>query len=58
MHSGKVIYIFRFYPQGFIFDVAGCCIFYANEDDMYYDFGFINFTSGLQHLRKLKILLG
>lgn len=33
---------FRYYPQGFVFDVAGCSIFYKNEDRMYYDFGFIN----------------
>lgn len=38
--SGNIA--FRYYPQGFIFDVAGCCIFYKNEDDMFYDFGFIN----------------
>lgn len=33
---------FRYYPQGFIFDVAGCCIFYNNPDDMFYDLGFVN----------------
>ena len=33
---------FRYYPQGFIFDVAGCCIFYNNKEDMFYDFGFVN----------------
>ncbi len=33
---------FRYYPPGFVFDVAGCCIFYANEEKMFYDFGFIN----------------
>ena len=38
--SGSVA--FRYYPKGFVFDVAGCCIFYRNESDMYYDFGFLN----------------
>lgn len=33
---------FRYYPEGFIFDVAGCCIFYKDLNKMYYDFGFIN----------------
>ena len=33
---------FRYYPKGFIFDVAGCCIFYKNFEDMYYDFGIVN----------------
>lgn len=33
---------FRYYPIGFIFDVAGCCIFYKNSDVMNYHFGFIN----------------
>ena len=33
---------FRYYPQGFIFDVAGCCIFYKDEKTMFYDFGFVN----------------
>lgn len=41
---------FRYYPNGFIFDVAGCCIFYKNEDDMYYDFGFINSKVALKIL--------
>ncbi len=38
--SGSIA--FRYYPKGFIFDVAGCCIFYNDENDMFYDFGFIN----------------
>lgn len=38
--SGSIA--FRYYPHGFIFDVAGCSIFYENIDEMYYDFGFIN----------------
>lgn len=33
---------FRYYPKGFIFDVAGCCIFYKNNKEMVYDFGFLN----------------
>ena len=32
----------RYYPQGFIFDVAGCCIFYNSVDDMFSDLGFCN----------------
>ena len=38
--SGSIA--FRYYPQGFIFDVAGCCIFYKNDEIMKYHFGFIN----------------
>ncbi|MCI6649254.1 MAG: BREX-1 system adenine-specific DNA-methyltransferase PglX, partial [Lachnospiraceae bacterium] len=38
--SGSIA--FRYYPRGFIFDVAGCCIFYKDSADMFYDFGFIN----------------
>lgn len=33
---------FRYYPYGFVFDVAGCCIFYNDKRRMYYDFGMIN----------------
>jgi hypothetical protein len=33
---------FRYYPDGFIFDVAGCCIFYQDDSTMFYDFGFTN----------------
>jgi len=40
--SGSIA--FRYYPNGFIFDVAGCCIFYKNDNYMFYDFGFINST--------------
>ena len=32
----------RFYPKGFIFDVAGCCIFYKDFDNLIYNFGFLN----------------
>ena len=38
--SGSVA--FRYYPKGFIFDVAGCCIFYKDDNVMKYHFGFIN----------------
>lgn len=38
--SGSIA--FRYYPYGFIFDVAGCCIYYADKEKMIYDFGFIN----------------
>ncbi|WP_368996883.1 BREX-1 system adenine-specific DNA-methyltransferase PglX [Caldifermentibacillus hisashii] len=33
---------FRFYPQGFIFDVAGCCIFFEEEKYLNYLLGFLN----------------
>ena len=38
--SGKIS--FRYYPNGFIFDVAGCCIFYKDEKMMLYQNGFLN----------------
>lgn len=38
--SGSIA--FRYYPNGYIFDVAGCSIFYKNDDFMLYDFGFLN----------------
>ncbi len=38
--SGSIA--FRYYPIGFVFDVAGCCIFYEDDQTMFYDFGFIN----------------
>ena len=38
--SGNIA--FRYYPKGFVFDVAGCCIFYKNSEMMLYSFGFIN----------------
>lgn len=38
--SGSIA--FRYYPNGFIFDVAGCCIFYEDRQIMFYDFGFLN----------------
>lgn len=38
--SGSIA--FRYYPEGFIFDVAGCCIFYKDTLKMLYDFGFLN----------------
>ena len=33
---------FRYYPNGFIFDVAGCSIFFAEHDDIYLSLGFLN----------------
>ena len=38
--SGSIA--FRYYPEGFVFDVAGCCIFYKDRSTMLYDFGFVN----------------
>ena len=33
---------FRYYPNGFIFDVAGCCIFFDDEKLINYTLGFLN----------------
>ena len=33
---------FRYFPAGFIFDVAGCCIFYKDVNAQKYHFGFLN----------------
>lgn len=49
--SGKIS--FRFYPEGFVFDVAGCCIFYNRDDVMFYDFGFINSIVSLKILQTI-----
>ncbi len=38
--SGSVA--FRYFPQGFLYDVSGCSIFFKNEEDMLYDAGFLN----------------
>ena len=38
--SGSIA--FRYYPNGFIFDVAGCCIFYNDEMTMFYQCAFLN----------------
>ena len=38
--SGSIA--FRFYPAGFVFDVAGCCVFYNDNEAMLYDVGFLN----------------
>jgi Eco57I restriction endonuclease. len=38
--SGSIA--FRYYPKGFIFDVAGCCIFYKDMQMMFFDCGFLN----------------
>lgn len=38
--SGSIA--FRYYPNGFIFDVAGCCIFYKDKKTMYYQNAFLN----------------
>jgi hypothetical protein len=32
----------RYYPVGFIFDVAGCCIFFKNDDRILQTLGFLN----------------
>lgn len=33
---------FRYYSNGFIFDVAGCCIFFRDDEEMYKTFAFLN----------------
>ena len=33
---------FRFFPKGFIFDVAGCCIFTKSEEEKLYLLAFLN----------------
>lgn len=33
---------FRYFPNGFIFDVAGCCIFFENNEALYTCLGFVN----------------
>lgn len=38
--SSKVA--FRYYDSGFIFDVAGCCIFYDRKEEMQYELALLN----------------
>ncbi|BDZ68767.1 BREX-1 system adenine-specific DNA-methyltransferase PglX [Methanobacterium ferruginis] len=38
--SGNIA--FRYYPYGFLFDVAGCSIFLEQEQNMFYLLGFLN----------------
>ena len=38
--SGNIA--FRYYPKGYVFDVAGCCIFYNDNLRMLYDIAFLN----------------
>ena len=38
--SGSVA--FRYFPQGFLYDVSGCSIFFKNISDLYYYAGFLN----------------
>ena len=38
--SGSIA--FRYYPEGHIFDVAGCSIFFENEDEKIFSLGFLN----------------
>ncbi len=33
---------FRYFPQGFLYDVSGCSIFFDQESDLLYDAGFLN----------------
>jgi hypothetical protein len=35
---------FRFFPEGFVFDVAGCSIFFEQYEDVYVSLGFLNST--------------
>ena len=61
---------FRYYPKGFVFDVAGCCVF-TNKNNLFYFLGlsnsavtsnFASFISPtlnfeLDHLKKIPIIL-
>ncbi|HHU20135.1 MAG TPA: BREX-1 system adenine-specific DNA-methyltransferase PglX [Bacilli bacterium] len=38
--SGSIA--FRYYPEGHIFDVAGCSIFFENEEEKIFSLGFLN----------------
>lgn len=38
--SGKAA--FRYYPEGFVFDVSGCSLFFADENDALYAFALLN----------------
>ncbi|MBQ9394751.1 MAG: BREX-1 system adenine-specific DNA-methyltransferase PglX, partial [Proteobacteria bacterium] len=38
--SGSVA--FRYFPQGFLYDVSGCSIFFKHTSDLYYYAGFLN----------------
>ena len=40
--SGSVA--FRYFPQGFLYDVSGCSIFFEQVEDLYYYAGFLNGT--------------
>ncbi len=40
--SGSVA--FRYFPQGFLYDVSGCSIFFERIEDLYYYAGFLNST--------------
>lgn len=43
----------RFYPEGFLFDVAGCCIFYEDVMNMDYHLGLLNSKVGKLYLNIL-----
>lgn len=44
---------FRYYPEGFIFDVAGCCIFFSDGKYMNYTLGFLNSKINKQILQAI-----
>jgi len=43
----------RFYPKGFLFDVAGCCIYFKEEKDLKYVLGFLNSKPAARFLQVL-----
>lgn len=49
--SGSIA--FRYYPQGYIFDVAGCCIFFKDIAKFNYYFGFLNNNITLEILKAI-----
>ena len=42
---------FRFYPEGFVFDVAGCSIFFKEKNEIYAALGFLNSTVSKEILK-------
>jgi len=43
----------RYYPSGFIFDVAGCCIFHQNKEDEIFNLALLNSVVGKLYLKIL-----
>lgn len=43
----------RYFPPGFIFDVAGCCVFYKKDEEMFFHLGLLNSQIGKFYLKIL-----